>query len=110
MQEGLASYRDSLCQGHLGRVLQYEEFLPKPWGGKRTFKAEGTACAKAQRCEWWGKFRGWKTLNIGDLVSAEDIGKVGGLVMLECRESRQDSFNPEGSGKTGVRGIFSGES
>ena len=23
--------------------------------------------------------------------------------MLECRESRQDSFNPEGSGETGVR-------
>ena len=33
-------------------------------------------------------------------MAAEDIGKVGALVMLECRESRRDGFNPEGSGET----------
>ena len=38
-----------------------------------------------------------------DLVAAEDIGKVGVLVMLECRESRRGGLNPEGSGETGVR-------
>lgn len=74
MQEGLASYRDSLCQGHLGRGLQYEEFLPKPWGGGRIFKAEGTICAKAQS---GGVSLGDGKLNIGGLVAAGGTERQG---------------------------------
>ena len=96
MQEGLDSYRDSLCQDHLGRGLQYEEFLPKPWGGERIFKAEGTICAKAQS---GGVSLGDGKLNTGGLVAGEGTGKAGVLVMPECRESRRDSFNPGGGGE-----------